>query len=164
MIESKIKAKITPEERKWWLSEIYSSFIDFAKLMGGILGAIYLLLMLILWAIKEPEDDLIQGAVIGFAVHFGVYVFFLARPGLDAIIESLEVSKGDKIVLVGKPTKLYIDEGGSESLDHYYIVFDKIRIEIDAWEYKKILQNATRVEVHYTPKKQRVLKIAAVKN
>jgi hypothetical protein len=66
-------------------------------------------------------------------------------------------------VLVGKPTKLYIDEGGSESLDHYYIVFDKIRIEITARQYDE-LQNATRVEVHYTPKKKRVLKIAAVKN
>ncbi len=161
MIESKTKAKITPEERKWWLSEIYSSFIDFAKIMGVLLGVIYLLIMLLLWAIKEPEDDLIQTAVIGFAVHFGVYVFFLARPGLDAIIENLEVIKGDKIVLVGKPTKLYMTEGGSESLDHYYIVFDKIRIEIDAGGYKE-LQNATRVEVHYTPKKRRVLRIFAV--
>ncbi len=102
-----------------------------------------------------------QAAVIGFAVTFGVYVFFLARPGLDAIAENLEVNKGDKIVLVGKPTKLYISEGGSESLDRYYIVFDEIRIEITARQYDE-LQNATRVEVHYTPKKRRVLRIFAV--
>ncbi len=162
MIESKTKAKITPEERKWWLSEIYSSFIDFAKFMGVFLGVIYLLIMLLLWVIKEPEDDLydfIPVAVMGFAVHFGVYVFFLARPALDAIAENLEVIKGDKIVLVGKPTKLYRDEGGSESLDYYYIVFDEIKLQITARQYDK-LQNATRVEVHYTPKKQRVLKIA----
>ncbi len=163
MIESKIKAKITPEERKWWLSEIYSSFIDFAKLMGGILGAVYLLIMLLLWIIKEPTDNLMQAAIIGFAVHFGVYVFFLARPGLDAIIESLEVSRGDKIVLVGKPTRLYMVESDMESLGGYYIVFDKTTFEISAGKYDE-LQNATRVEVHYTPKKQRVLKIAAVKN
>jgi hypothetical protein len=81
MIESKIKAKITPEERKWWLSEIYSSFIDFAKLMGGILGAAYLLIMLLLWIIKEPTDNLMQAAIIGFAAHFGVYVIFFSTAG-----------------------------------------------------------------------------------
>ncbi|KER09375.1 MAG: hypothetical protein HY22_12125 [[Candidatus Thermochlorobacteriaceae] bacterium GBChlB] len=84
MIESKTKANITPEERKWWLSEINSSFIDFAKFMGVVLGVIYLLIMLLLWVIKEPEDDLydfIPVAVIAFAVHFGVYVFFFSTAG-----------------------------------------------------------------------------------
>ncbi len=164
MIESKTKAKITPEERKWWLSEIYSSFIDFAKIMGVFLVVVYLSIMLILWISKEPTDNLMQAAVIGFAVHFGVYVFFLVWPGIGVIIESLKVIKGDKIVLVGKPTKLYMTEGGSESLDHYYIVFDKTTFEITARQYDE-LQNATRVEVHYTPgnrRNRRVLRIFAV--
>ncbi len=163
MIESKTKSKITHEEREYFLSKRNSEFIKEAIGRGIMIGFVYLLL-LIPTLFSEGLDFLIKTEhLVMFCVFFIIYIFHLTYVVIRLFFENLDILRGDKIVLVGKPTRLYMVESDMESLGGYYIEFDKTTFEITARQYDK-LQNATRVEVHYTPKKKRVLKIAAVEN
>jgi hypothetical protein len=163
MIQSHIKIKMTPEDKHFLLSEVNTKLSEMAKLIGGILIVICIIIIVLIWAISDSNENLGSFIATALAIHFGIFILFMGIGISRTLGEYIEVMRGSKMVLVGKPTKIFEEEMGinEDSTTYYFILLDEIKFNISSSQHHK-LKNATQVEIHYTPRLYHIIQLFAV--